>query len=356
MSFHIKQDVELAPYTSFGVGGMAENFALVHNADELTEALQCTLSDTQLWTIGYGSNCLISDKGLPGMTICIRGGEISVDPTKAQIIADAGAWWDDVVKQAIEHNLWGIELMSKVPGSVGASVFINITAYGQSVGTVAEWIEVWDRTTSSIMKLTKDDLSWDYKQSIFQTDAGKNLIILRVCLQLARKQTTDVTYQKAIDIAEERSVSLDKLQTRREVIIEARRRAGSLWNPEDKQAHRTAGSFFKNILVTPEKAAEIITFDESGKTSSEIRKMNATHAGNEQKVSAAHVLLAAGFKRGQAWGNVRLHENNVLKIEALPGATAQDVHAVMKLIQATVRQKLAIELEAEVRLLGDFGD
>lgn len=356
MSFTIKQNVLLAPYTSFGVGGPADNFSLVHNADELHEALLCTLPDTQLWTIGYGSNCLISDKGLPGMTICIRGGDIHVDTEKNQILADAGAWWDDVVLTAIQHNLWGIELMSEVPGSVGASVFINITAYGQSVGSVVEWIEVWDRKNSSIKKLNRDDLSWDYKQSIFQTDDGKDYIVLRICLQLSADRTTDVTYQKAIDIADEMNISLDDLHNRRKIIIEARRRAGSLWKPDGKEAHRTAGSFFRNVLVSPQKAAEIISFDESGKTSAEIKKMNQVHAGNEQKVSAAHILLAAGFHRGQTWGAVRLHEDNVLKIEALPGATAKDVYNVMVKIQETVSRKLHIVLEPEVRLLGDFSD
>jgi UDP-N-acetylmuramate dehydrogenase len=290
------------------------------------------------------------------MTLCIRGGDITVDEDNQQIIADAGAWWDDVVEKAIDNNLWGIELMSKVPGSVGASVFINITAYGQSVGSVVEWIEVWDRESSTVKKLSKDMLQWDYKQSIFQADEGNKYIILRVCFQLSPEKTHDVSYQKALDIAEEKNLSLDNLQTRRDIIIEARRRAGSLWDPSDKEAHRTAGSFFKNVMVPPEKAAKIITYDESGKTQKEIRKMNAVHAGNEQKVSAAHVLLAAGFRRGQTWDNVRLHEDNLLKIEALPGANAQDVYEVMKHIQTTVHEKLDITLEPEVRLLGVFRD
>ena len=128
----IQNNVAIAPYTSFGVGGNAEYFALVHNTDELIEALKCTLPDMPLWLIGFGSNSLVSDQGLPGMTLCIQQGEINVEGTT--IIADAGVWWDDVVQTAIAHNLWGIELMSEIPGSVGGSTFINITAYGQSLG------------------------------------------------------------------------------------------------------------------------------------------------------------------------------------------------------------------------------
>lgn len=349
----IQNNVRLAPYTSFQVGGVAEHFTLVKNSDELIEALKCTLPTSPLWTIGYGSNTLISDKGLPGMTLCIQGGDITVQGT--EIIADAGAWWDDVVVAAIHSRLWGIELMSEIPGSVGGSTFINITAYGQSIGNRISWIEVWDRETSTTVRLEGKDLSWGYKTSVFQTEKGKNWIILRICLSLSPEKTDNLTYQKAVDVANELNLQLDSLTDRRKVITEARRRAGSLWRPENKDTDaRTAGSFFRNTVVSAELAEQIISFDETGKTAEQIKSMNKVHAGDTQKVSAAHILLAAGFKRGQYFQNVKLNDHNVLKIEALPGATAQDVYNTMLEIQEKVRVTLGIDLEPEVRLLGDF--
>ena len=347
----IQESVPLAPYTSFGVGGKAQHFSLVRNSIDLEEALRCTLPDTRLWILGYGSNCLISDDGLEGMTICVQGGTIEVN--NDQIIADAGVWWDDVVQTAIDNKLWGIELLSEVPGSVGGSTYINITAYGQSLGSRIEWVDVWDRLSSQVKRLYAQDLSWSYKSSVFQSESGANWIILRICLKLSRTRIDELTYQKALDVAVELSLNENDLSQRRQIIIEARKRAGSLWHPNSNSS-KTVGSFFRNPLVSPDIADKIIQFDETGKTAEQIKNMNSVHGGSEQRVSAAHVMLAAGFRRGQSWGNVKLNDSNLLKIEALDGATAQDIFNVVQTIVDTVRDKLGITLVAEARILGDF--
>ena len=82
--------------------------------------------------------------------------------------------------------------------------------------------------------------------------------------------------------------------------------------------------------------------------------MNQVHGGDEQRVSAAHVMLASGFSRGQQWGNVKLNDQNLLKIEALNGATAQEIYDVALHVQTTCKEKLGISLETEARILGDF--
>ena len=98
----------------------------------------------------------------------------------------------------------------------------------------------------------------------------------------------------------------------------------------------------------------VMKYDESGKTKAELKKMNQVHGGDQRRVSAAHVMLAAGFKRGQTWGKVKLNDQNLLKIEALPGASAQDIFDVVRLIQTEVKKKLDINLEPEARILGVF--
>ena len=346
----IRTNVRLAAYTSFGVGGVAENLFEPSNTEALVDFLQNNKIEP-IWLLGYGSNTLISDKGLPGLTILLKGGTIEVEDSL--VIADAGVWWDDVVQTAIDNDLWGIENLSEVPGSVGAAIFINIAAYGQSIGPVVEWVEVWNSDKQQIVRIQKNELRWSYKESIFQDEKMKHAIILRAALRLTRNSPSKLEYQKAIDVAEELSLDAYNINDRRKIIIEARRRAGSLWKPGDTSTH-TAGSFFKNKSVDAQLAEKIIRFDESGKTADQIKKMNQTHAGDSRKVSAAHILLAAGFHRGQRWDNVKLHDDNLLKIEALEGASAQNIYDAMKHIQETVMNELGIKLEAEVRLLGDF--
>lgn len=350
---NLQKNVLLAPYTSFNVGGPAEYFAIVKNSEDLLEALKCTLPDTTLWLLGYGSNSLISDKGLSGMTLCIRGGSIVIDDD-GLVIADAGAWWDDVVQESITSNLWGLELLSEIPGSVGAAAYINIAAYGQSVGNCIEWIEVWDRKENNVRSISADNLTWDYKQSIFQDTKNAQLVILRVAFRLSKTKTTEVTYQKAIDVAEELNLDIDNLTDRRTMIIEARNRAGSLWQPKTGQVNHTVGSFFRNPIVTNEQVDALLAYEEFGQSANDIRAMNKSHGGDETRVSAAHVLLAAGFSRGQTWGSVKLNDKNLLKIEALPGAKAQDIYQVAQEIIATCMEKLGIKLEPEARILGIF--
>ncbi len=348
----LQKNVPLADYTSFGIGGTAEYFAEINDTQTLINVLSEHADIQPVWLLGYGSNTLISDKGLPGMTFVIKGGALTVDGTT--VIADAGVWWDDVVQAAIKNNLWGCELMSEIPGSVGAATFINITAYGQSVGPIVKWVDVWDPDSSTVKRMTGDQFIWDYKTSVFQQPEHADLIILRVCFALSDTPTQDIEYQKALDVAQELGISPDTLAGRRRIITEARSRAGSLWKPDSGQVAKTVGSFFRNPMVDQATAERIIQHDETGKTKEEVRKMNAVHGGDSKRVSAAHVMLAAGFSRGQQWGCVKFNDQNVLKIEALDHALAQEVYDVAMHVQAVVKQTFDIHLEPEARILGDF--
>ncbi len=347
----IEQNTLLAPYTSFRVGGPAQYFALVKSTDELLDVITNS-SAHPVWLLGYGSNTLISDLGLPGLTIVLRGGSIEVKDTL--IVADAGVWWDDVVQSAINHELWGIECLSQVPGSLGAAIFINITAYGQSIGLLLEWVEVLDPVLQAVRKIDKSEMSWDYKVSIFQKPEHRDLIILRAAIRVSHTKTQELQYQKALDVADEMHLDAENLMARREIIIEARKRAGSLWTPDQSNTTKTVGSFFRNPLVSEAQAEFIMSFDESGKTKEEVAKMNIVHGGNRKRVSAAHVMLAAGYRRGQSWTHVKLNDQNLLKLEALDGATAQELYDVAQEIIQTCQKKLGITLEPEARILGSF--
>jgi UDP-N-acetylmuramate dehydrogenase len=277
---------------------------------------------------------------------------------KDSIIVDAGVWWDNVVKASVDKGLWGIEMLSEIPGSVGAALVINIAAYGQTIGQTVKWVELWHPKKQAIVRFERNELFWSYKQSVFQSEEFKGVIILRACFVLSPVKTVELGYQKAIDIGDELQLDSDKLPDRRSIIIEARRRAGSLWhhsNHSDSQP-RTAGSFFRNPLINSDQVEAIIKHDESSITATQIKKMNLLHGGNKSRVSAAHVMLAAGFSRGQVFENVKLNDNNLLKIEALDGATAKTIYSVMRHIQQVCQEKLNITLEPEVQLLGDFDD
>ncbi len=349
----IEHNKPLAKLTSFGVGGVAEKFVEIHSSSALEELL---LSEGKKpdWVLGYGANVLISDKGLPGTTVRIIGGQCQQDGSV--LIADAGLEWDQLVEQSTAAGLWGLELMIGIPGGVGAATFINITAYGQSVGDTAIWVDAWDPATNMIKRFDRQQLDWSYKKSIFQEGGiGEGMIILRTAFELSPKQTTELTYQSALDIAEELELDPSTLEGRHQIILTARERAGSLLR-RGKEDPKTAGSFFRNPVIDQAQVEQIITHDESGKTAEQIKKMNKVHGGEAQRVSAAHVMLAAGFTRGQSWGDVKLNDQNLLKIENAGKASAQDIYNTAMMIKSTVQQKLGIDLVPEAVILGDFQD
>lgn len=343
-----ERNIPLAPYTSLKVGGPAELcYAITTYADARKLLAQ---TSGNIHVLGFGSNSLISDRGLSDTTVVWRGGDIVFSDNVVTV--DAGVWWDDVVLAAIKHGLWGIELMSEIPSSTGAAVVGNIAAYGQQTSDSLLWIEVFDRKTNSLYRLAKDEIEFGYRQSSLQQEPHR--IVMKVALQLSPMSVHTLKYDTALVIADELGIQPTTPQHARDIIIETRQRAGSIYHPEDVRAERTAGSFFKNPMVTIEQAKHLASFDETGKTLERILRQSTVHGGNAQRASAAHVLLAAGFHRGQTWGNVRLHEKHVLKIETLPGASATEVYNVSRDIIKTVKDSLNIDLEPEVKFLGEF--
>ena len=176
-----------ADITTIGVGGAIAHFVEAHSRDEFINAV-CFADDEKLplLVIGGGSNLLISDENFPGVVvrdarhaIHILGSESgdakadAIGDAKADshaaptltIRADAGVRWDAFVAFAVSHGLSGIEALSGIPGTVGASVVQNIGAYGQEVSTSVKEVEVWDRKTTSTKHLTASEMGFGYRMS-----------------------------------------------------------------------------------------------------------------------------------------------------------------------------------------------
>lgn len=350
----IIKNQDLSLLTSFQTGGPAETFIVIEQTNDLREVL--TDYKKPLWLLGSGANTLISDHGLPGTTLQFRNDkiEISEEADGALCIADAGVDWDAFVQATIAHGLWGLEFTSGIPGTVGAAVVGNIAAYGQAVSDRLAWVEVVSTTGDPTITecLKTPELGLKYRYSDFQNAKLGDRVIVRAAFQLSTKPTGDLAYASAQKAASDLGLSTDTLAHRRTIIMEARKRAGSLIEPGN--THKTAGSFFRNPHVSKAQAEQIIAHEENNISMEQIMGQNSAHSGDAYRVSAAHVLLAAGFKRGQAWGPVRLHPDHILKLENTGGATSQQIYDVAQEIIGTVKEKLHIDLEAEVRFLGEF--
>lgn len=345
-----KLNVRLTDYTSLHAGGNAEALLEVEPGDNLQEIV--AQAAKPVWILGYGTNVLVSDKGLPGAVVLNKSGTIML-LENGQIRADSGANWDELVRLAITNNLWGLEFTSGIPGGVGAAIAGNIAAYGHKVADSFVSATMLDVQNGSMTTWHKDDFGFDYRSSNLQKPGNSHMVVLDALFQLGSDSTGELQYESALNTAAELGIKPDSLQNRRKIIIETRRKAGSLLtNPKD--GPYTAGSFFKNPLVDESQVQNIISHEESAISREQLLRQNVIHGGDKARVSAAHVLLAAGFSRGQTWGNVRLHPSHILKVENIGEATAQEIYDVVQNILITVKQKLNIDLEPEVRFIGEF--
>lgn len=346
----LQKSVALAAYTSLHVGGPAETLITLEPGDNLQQVLQPYKQP--IWVLGGGTNCLISDKGLPGTVVINQAGSIK-QVKSTQLRADSGVIWDDLVQESIELGLYGLEFSSGIPGSVGAAVAGNIAAYGHSVAQRLVEAKILDTADGTVSTWANKDLGFSYRHSELQKPANKNLVVLHATFELSETPYGKLEYDSALKIARELAIEPDSLNNRRTIILETRRRAGSLLD-KSQQSLLTAGSFFKNPVVTPDQVQAIIAHEETGVSRQQLLHQNKIHSGDSVRVSASHVLLAAGFNRGQRWGQVRLHPDHILKVENMGQATAQEIYDVIQTIIKNVKTKLGITLEPEVRFLGQF--
>jgi UDP-N-acetylmuramate dehydrogenase len=344
-------NVPLAGLTSLHVGGPADTLIELDQNDDL-KAVVLANNQGPLWVLGNGTNCLISDQGLPGTVIMQNGGSCQA-LTTTTFKATAGLSWDDFVQQTISAGLYGLEFTSGIPGTVGAAVVGNIASYGQKVSDRLVSASLLDPKTGTVSDWPNSKLDFDYRDSALHQLANQSLVVLEATFDLSPTPTGQLEYQSALKVATDLGLAADTLANRRQIILETRHRAGSL-RPTNGQGPYTAGSFFMNPVVNQEQVEAIITHDESGLSRQQLLRQNQVHSGQAVRVSAAHVLLAAGFRRGQTWGQVQLHPDHVLKVANLGQASAQDIYQVIQTIVSTVQQKLGISLQPEVRILGKF--
>jgi len=332
----IEKDVPLAPYTTFGIGGPARFFVRVKTIEELQESLDFARDKgVDTLTLGGGSNMLVDDAGFDGLVIKmeLRGIEVSYSPGAATVVAAAGESWDALVAFAVEKNLWGIENLSGIPGTVGAAPVQNIGAYGSELRDTLVWVRVYDTHTQTTHHIEAPECGFGYRTSMFKEAPGR-YIILHVALRLALEASPKITYA---DLAKAFSGATPSLGDIRRAVLAIRAQKFP-----DLSQEGTAGSFFLNPIVSSEIAEQL------GKQHPELPRYAA---GGQVKVSLAWLLDKGLNLRGYAVGGARLFEKQPLVLVAARGASSKEVVALAQEVIHTVRDAYAIEIQPEVRII-----
>jgi len=347
----VKEDVPLAPLTTFKVGGPARFYTEIGTEIALTEALKWAKHrDLPVFVLGGGSNLVVSDRGFDGLVIRINVlGIKHRHDLEHRVGFDVGAGeeWDAFVAATVAHNCSGLENLSGIPGTVGGTPVQNVGAYGQEVSETIEEVTAYDTYTGEVVTLQNSECGFAYRTSIFNTTARGRYIVLRVSFRLLHNGAPNLKYadlQK--HFGPNAAPSLAQV---REAVRQIRLSKAMLIVEGDEDC-RSAGSFFKNPIVPAEKHGDVLQIARKRGVDREPPKYPAGEGF--VKVSAAWLVEQSGFHKGYGDGRAGISRRHTLAIVNRGGATAADIIALKNEVQAGVKSVFGIELHPEPVFVG----
>lgn len=330
---NIKENVSLAQYTTFKIGGPAKFFCLAKDEEELVEVINFAKTKSlPIFVIGGGSNLLVSDSGFAGLVIKLDIKGIKYDGDS--VTACAGENWDDLVADTVSRGYYGLENLSAIPGTVGASPVQNIGAYGKEVSDLIDSVRVLDIDSGKFITLKNSECSFEYRDSIFKHQKGKSIIV-SVVFKLEKNGKVDISYKDLKDYFASKGVINPTIKEVRDAVIEIRKEKLPDWN-----LWGTAGSFFKNPIISVQeyvdlrqKFPDIPSFAQSD---------------GRVKISLAWILDKICNAKNLAVGKAMVYEKQALVLVTKSGASATEVVELSRKIQDLVKEKTGLIIEAEV--------
>jgi UDP-N-acetylmuramate dehydrogenase len=327
----VRRDVRLADLTTLAVGGPIDRLVEVTDAQELVDAVRdADEAGRPLLLIGGGSNIVAPDDGWPGDVVLVRTQGIERDGNS--LLVAAGHDWDALVAYTVENDLAGMEALSGIPGSTGATPVQNVGAYGQEVAQTITAVRVYDRAEKSERTLTPEECGFAYRDSRLKREPGR-FVVTEVAFALdAGSRSRPVGYA---ELARRLDVEIGEtapLADVRGAVLELRRGKGMVLDPADPDS-RSAGSFFTNPVVPAERAVDGCP--------------SWPTPDGQVKLSAAWLVQSAGFGRGTRQGNVGTSSRHSLALTTEDGATAAELMAFAGRVIEAVQERFGVTLVPE---------
>jgi UDP-N-acetylmuramate dehydrogenase len=345
----IRENIRLAPYTTLRVGGNARYFAEAANPEDVIEAVQWARSRAlPVFVLGGGSNLLVSDAGFHGLVLRMGIGGISSRSLDGQQIFSVGAGvdWDSFVARAVKDDCAGVECLSGIPGTVGGTPIQNVGAYGQDVSETIVQVSAIDTTTLERVTFDKAACGFSYRQSRFNGSEPRHHIVTRVDYALQPCGTPKLVYSDLKRHFSDRSAdhAIPALSEVRDAVLAIRRAKGMVLDEDDVDS-RSAGSFFKNPVVS-------LAVYEQVAASSSVPVPHFDASPGHVKLAAAWLIEQAGIGKGFVLGPVAISSKHTLALINRGGATAADLLQMKEYVQQQVRLRFAVELLPEPVMLG----
>jgi UDP-N-acetylmuramate dehydrogenase len=335
----------LAPHTTLRIGGPADRLVVARSAAEVVDAVRTADGTGEpLLLLGGGSNVVVADKGVPGTAVLVRSAGHTVDPLPdgaVLVTVEAGEDWDTLVAATVNEGLGGLECLSGIPGSTGATPVQNVGAYGVEVADVLVDVDLYDRRTREVRPhVPAADLGLGYRTSVLKH--RDDAVVLRVRFRLRPDGTSaPIRYPelaRALGVAPGATVPA---AVARMAVLDLRRGKGMVLDAADHDTW-SAGSFFTNpVLPTASVPDE--------------PDLPRWPAGDDRvKLPAAWLIEHSGFRRGHPGpgGRVALSGKHVLALSNRGDGTARDVLALAGEVRDGVRARFGVELVPEPVLVG----
>ncbi|MEJ7825133.1 MAG: UDP-N-acetylmuramate dehydrogenase [Solirubrobacteraceae bacterium] len=350
----------LSRLTTLRLGGPPERFVRAHSEEELVARVrEADAQDEPLLVLAGGSNVVVADDGLRGTVVHVvtRGIEqLRRSDGRVWLDVQAGETWDELVTLAVEGGLAGIEALSGIPGSVGATPIQNVGAYGQEVADVIAGVRALDRSTGQIHALDVEECLFDYRSSAFKRDPGRWLVLaVQFALEPAG-ESEPVRYAELahrLQIAEGQRAPLIDV---RRAVLELRRGKGMVLDLEDPDTV-SAGSFFTNPILRESAFAEV--------AERAVQRLGpdgvppSWPAGRHRcvKTSAAWLIERAGFERG--YGDpaaIAISSKHTLALTNRGAGSTTQLVELAREIAAGVRDAFGVDLVPEPVFAGHTWD
>jgi UDP-N-acetylmuramate dehydrogenase len=347
MNGQLQQNVPLSQYSAMRLGGLAAYLIEVSDINGLTQAVDLARSNNlPVIMIGTGANIFWRDEGFPGLIIVNNIGGFTVDSQddhNAYLTIGAGEIWDTVVARSVEMGLSGIECLSLIPGTAGATPVQNVGAYGQDISQTLMTVTAYDLTISRLVTLTGSDCQLTYRESIFNTTGKGRYLITAITLLLSKTNPRPPFYAALSSYLEKRNITTYTPQILRDAVIDIR----SHRLPDPKTSPNN-GSFFANPVVDKATFAAI---EENYRDVVGVIPHWVLDSG-KVKLSAAWLIDQAGFANyyDQESGIATWPDQPLIFVNR-SASTSAGLLAFAERVKTAVRDKFEIELKQEPLLL-----
>jgi UDP-N-acetylmuramate dehydrogenase len=332
--------VPLAPLTTLRLGGPAARVVEARSDEDLIAAVrECDEAGEPLLVLAGGSNVVIADAGFAGTVVRVmtRG----VERDGATLTVAAGEPWDSLVETTVNQGLTGIECLSGIPGSTGATPIQNVGAYGQDVAQTVTGVRVFDRERATVEELAADELGFAYRTSALRGHDRR--IVLDVTFELTESElSAPLRYAELQRAVGAESATPAEI---RDAVLKLRRGKGMVIDPADPDSV-SAGSFFTNPIL------DAGAFEELVARAGEQPPPRFPEPDGRIKTSAAWLIERAGFHKGDERGRVGISTKHSLALVNRGGATTAELVALAREIAAGVRERFGVDLHPEPIFVG----